>query len=66
MVQTNQRLFQKYTECKNCNSKTSLKSYYEKKDNLSNQRKICYEKTGDVLLAKSKVNQQNRKYKKNV
>ena len=38
-----------------------MKRYYEKKDKLSNQRKIYYEKNRDVLDAKSKVNQQNRK-----
>ena len=37
-----------------------MKRYYENKDKLSNQRKIYYEKNRDVLLAKSKLNQQNR------
>ena len=35
----------KYTECKNCNRVRSLKRYYEKKDKISIQRKIYYEKT---------------------
>ena len=54
--------YKKYTECKICNSKGS----YEKKDKLSNQRKIYYEKKSDVLFAKSKVNQQRRKYGINI
>ena len=33
-------IYIKYTKYKNCNSKRSLKRYYEIKDNLSNQRKI--------------------------
>ena len=38
-----------------------MKRYYEIKDKLSNQRKLYYEKNREVLLAKSKVYQQNRK-----
>ena len=34
----------KYSECKDCNSKTGLKRYYENKDIISIQRKIFYEK----------------------
>ena len=39
-----------------------MKRYYENKHKLSNQRKLYYEKNTDVLLAKSKLNQQNRNY----
>ena len=35
--------------------------YYESKDKLSDKRKVYYEKNEDFLLAKSKLNQQNRK-----
>ena len=56
--------YNNYRECKQCNFKRSMKRYYENKDNLSNQRKIYYEKNRDVLLAKSKINQQNRNYEK--
>ena len=52
--------YNKYRECKPCNIQRSMKRYYENEDKLSNQRKLCYEKK-DVLLAKSKLNQQNRK-----
>ena len=45
-----------------CNLQRSMKRYYENKDKLSNQRKLYYEKNRDVLLAKSKLNQQNRNY----
>ena len=41
-----------------------MKRYYENKDKISNQRKIYYKKTRDVLLAKSKLNQQNRRYER--
>ena len=43
-----------------------MKSYYENKDNLSNQRKTYYEENRDVLLAKSKLNQQSRNYENNI
>ena len=43
-----------------------MKRYYENKDNLSNQRKLYYEKNRDVLLAKSKLNQQNRNYERKI
>ena len=41
-----------------------MKGYYENKYKLSNQRKLYYERTRDVLLAKSKLNQQNRNYER--
>ena len=43
-----------------------MKRYYENKDKLSNQRKLYYEKNRDVLLAKSKLNQQNRNYERKI
>ena len=49
-------------ECKQCNTKRSLKRYYLNKDNLSKRIKNFYERNRDVLLAKSKLNQQNRKF----
>ena len=51
--------YTKYRECKQCNIQRSMKRYYQKRDKLSNQRNIYYEKNRDVLLAKSKLNQQN-------
>ena len=36
--------YNKHTECKICNSNRSLKRYYENKENLSNERKVYYEK----------------------
>ena len=41
--------------------KRSKKRYNENKDKISNQHKIYYEKNRDVLLARSKIYQQNRK-----
>ena len=59
-------IFTTNRECKQCNMQRSMKRYYEKKDNLSNQRKIYYEKNRDVLLAKSKLNQQNKNYERKI
>ena len=44
--------YNKYTECKICNSKRSLKRYYENKDKISNQKKFFYEKNREKLLRK--------------
>ena len=53
--------YNKYRECKQCNIKRSTRRYYDNKDKISNQHKIYYEKNRDVLLARSKIYQQNRK-----
>ena len=60
------KFYNKYRECKQCNIRRSKKRYYENKDKLSNQRKLYYEKNRDVLLAKSKLNQQNRNYERKI
>ena len=49
--------YNKYTECKVCNSNRSSKRYHEKKDKISNQQKLYHEKNRDKLLQK-----QNNKY----
>ena len=33
----------KYTDCDDCNCKGGLKRYYQNKDKISDQRRICYE-----------------------
>ena len=53
--------YNKYRECKPCNIIRSTRRYYENKDKISNQHKLHYEKNRDVLLARSKIYQQNRK-----
>ena len=53
--------YNKYRECKQCNTQRSMKRYYENKDKLSDQRKLYYERIKDILLARSKIYQQNRK-----
>ena len=58
--------YNKYRECKLCKIKRSMKRDYENKDKLSNQRKLFYEKNRDVLLAKSKLNHQNRNYDRKI
>ena len=58
--------YNKYRECKPCNIKRSTKRYNENKDKISDQHKLYYEKNRDVLLAKSKVNQQRRNYERKV
>ena len=59
-------IFKTNIENVNCNIKRSMKRYCEKKDKLSNQRKLYHEKKRDVLLAKSKLNQQNRNYERKI
>ena len=56
--------YNKSRECKQCNIRRGMKRYYENKDKLSNQRKLYYEKNRDVLLAKSKLNQQNKNFER--
>ena len=58
--------YNKYRECKQCNIQRSTKHYYQKKEKLSNQQKIYFEKSRDVLLANSKLNQQNRNYERKI
>ena len=58
--------YKKFRECKQCNIQRSMKHYHENKDKLSNQRKNNYEKNRDVVLAKSKLNQQNRNYEREI
>ena len=53
--------YNKYRECKPCNIKRSTRRYFENKEKISNQHKLYYEKNRDILLARSKINQQNRK-----
>ena len=63
---SNDNLYNKFRECKQCNIQRSMKRYYENKDKLSNQWKVYFEKNRDVLLAKSKLNQQNRNYERKI
>ena len=58
--------YNKYRECKQCNTRRSMKRYYENKNKLSNQRILYCEKNRDVLLAKSKLNQQNKNYERKI
>ena len=58
--------YNKYVECKHCNIQRSLKRYYEKRDKISIPPKKYCEKNRDLLLAKSILNQQNRKFEKNI
>ena len=52
--------YNKYRECKPCNFKRSTRRYFENKEKLSNQHKLYYEKNREMLLARSKIYQQNR------
>ena len=45
-------VYKKYSECKDCNIKRGVKRYYDNKDKISIQQKICYEKNKDKLLEK--------------
>ena len=61
LEKTLEDFYNKYRESKDCKSKSNFKRFYKNKENLSNQRNTSYEKKKGVLIAKSKVNQQNRK-----
>ena len=58
--------YNKNRECKPCNIKRSTKRYYENKDKISNQQKLFYLKNRDVLLTKSKLDQQKRNCKRKI
>ena len=58
--------YNKYRECEPCKILRSTRRYYENKEKISNQHKIYYEKKSDVLLAKSKINQQNGIYERKI
>ena len=58
--------YNNYRECKPCNILGSTRRSYQNKDKISNQHKIYYEKNRDVLLAESKINQQNRKNERKI
>ena len=47
--------YNKYTECKVCNSNRSFKRYYEIEDKISNQKKLCYEKNRKITKTKQKI-----------
>ena len=46
--------YKKYSECRDCNRARGLKRYYEKKDKISNQQKIYYEKSKEKILLQKK------------
>ena len=58
--------YNKYRERKQCKIKRSMKRYYENTEKSSNQRKIFHKKNRDMLLAKSKLNQQKRNYERKI
>ena len=60
------KFYNNYRECKQCNLQRNMKRKYENKDKLSNKRKLSYEKNRVVLIAKSKLNQQNRNYERKI
>ena len=44
--------YKRYSECKEGNIKRGVKRYYDKKDKISIQQKIYYDKNRDKLLQK--------------
>ena len=48
--------YKKYSECIDCNRARGLKRYYEKKDKISNQHKIYYEKNREKIFLQKKNN----------
>ena len=53
-------LSMKLVKCKDCNIKRGVKSYYDKKDEISIQQKIYYEKDTDKLLQKQNDHRNKR------
>ena len=51
----------KSTECEICYCNRSLKRYCEIKDNITNQKKVFYEKNGEKLLQKQNIRNENYK-----
>ena len=41
---SNDNFYNKNRECKQCIIQRSMKSFYENKDNSSNQRNLCFKK----------------------
>ena len=50
-----EEFYKQYTECKNFSSIRSLKRYYDYKDEISNQRKINYEKKETITKTKWQI-----------
>ena len=50
--------YKQNSKCKGCNHARGLKRYYKKKDKISNQQKISYEKNRDKII----IHQQNKRY----
>ena len=48
--------YKKFSECIDCNRTRGLKRYYENKDKISNQQKICYEKNREKILLQKQNN----------
>ena len=46
----------KYSDCRDCKRARGLKRYYENKDKLSSQQKICYEKNIEKILSQKQSN----------
>ena len=58
--------YNNYRECEQCNIKRSTRRYYENREKISNQKNLYYVKNRDVLLAKSKINQEIRNYERKI
>ena len=43
------KFYKNYSQRKDCNTKRGLKRYYDNKDKISIQRKICFEKKDELL-----------------
>ena len=50
------KFYKKYSECRDCNRARGLKRYYEKKDKISNQQKVYYEKNREKVLLQKQNN----------
>ena len=54
------KFYKKYSKCKDCNIKRGVRRYYDNKDKISIQQKICFKKNRDKLLQKLDDNRNKR------
>ena len=50
------KFYKKFRECRDCNRARRLNGFYEKKDKISNQQKIYYEKNREKIFLQKQNN----------
>ena len=57
--------YRKFSECRDCNRTRGIKRYYGKKDKISNQQKVYYEKNRDRIILQ-KHNKRSKQFRDSV